>query len=533
MKQGHYFMICIVLLFTDCSGQNTTLVVSKRDITITKENTFSDLLLDSMMLEKFIMVQKIKDSSAFRLRNFYNSRNFQFAWFGNDGIEEQTLAFWNLHNNFINLTNDAAIKNKWLHEQMELLINDDTAFNASSNSIVETELQLTQHFFDFAKYAYEGKIDPKELQWHIPRKKINLMALLDSLIFNKGRHTAEWEPVNAQYKLMYKALNHYHEISLSGGWRNIELNDKRNYKLGDSALTIWQLKQRLQTEFDYNTNETSKIFTASLTEAVKMAQIRFGYKSNGTVTVALINALNVPVQQRIQQMVINMERMRWMPKESAGDRIVVNIPEFKMHVYGDSKKVFDVDIVVGMAANKTVVFNDLLKFVVFSPYWNIPRSIVRKEIVPAMRRSSRYLARKNMEQTGFSNGLPIIRQKPGANNALGRVKFIFPNSYSIYFHDTPSKSLFDEDKRAFSHGCIRLAEPKKMAVYLLRNQPEWTDRTINAAMSVSKEKWVTLDKPVPVIISYFTSWVDENGLLNFREDIYGRNKKMAEKLFEN
>jgi murein L,D-transpeptidase YcbB/YkuD len=227
-----------------------------------------------------------------------------------------------------------------------------------------------------------------------------------------------------------------------------------------------------------------------------------------------------------------MERMRWMPKEPSGNRIVANIPEYKLHVYEASKKVFDMDIVVGTEANKTVVFNDVLKYVVFSPYWNIPRSIIRNEIQPAMRKSSNYLARKNMEQTGFSDGLPIIRQKPGGANALGSVKFIFPNNYNIYFHDTPAKSLFGKEKRAFSHGCVRLAEPKKLAAYLLRNQPEWTSQKISEAMNASKEKWVTLKEPIPVVITYFTSWISSDGLLNFRDDIYGHDKKMAERLFE-
>jgi murein L,D-transpeptidase YcbB/YkuD len=220
-----------------------------------------------------------------------------------------------------------------------------------------------------------------------------------------------------------------------------------------------------------------------------------------------------------------------MPKEAEGTRVIANIPEYKVYVYEGAKKVFAMDIVVGTSANKTVVFNDKIQYVVFSPYWNMPRSIVRNEILPAMRRNSNYLARKNMEQTGTSNGLPVIRQKPGGSNSLGKVKFIFPNSYSIYFHDTPAKSLFSKESRAFSHGCIRLAEPSKMAEFLLSNQPEWTRAKITTAMNASTEKWVTLNEPVPVMITYFTSWVDENGLLNFREDIYGHDTKMAERLF--
>jgi murein L,D-transpeptidase YcbB/YkuD len=136
-----------------------------------------------------------------------------------------------------------------------------------------------------------------------------------------------------------------------------------------------------------------------------------------------------------------------------------------------------------------------------------------------------------MEQTGFSDGLPVIRQKPGAGNSLGKVKFIFPNTYNIYFHDTPTKSLFKEQSRMFSHGCIRLSQPEKLATYLLRNQPEWTSENIRSSMNASKEKWVKLNEPVPVIITYFTAWVDRNGLLNFRNDVYGHDSKMAELLF--
>lgn len=149
-----------------------------------------------------------------------------------------------------------------------------------------------------------------------------------------------------------------------------------------------------------------------------------------------------------------------------------------------------------------------------------------------MKRSRSYLQRNNMEVTGYSDGLPVVRQKPGNSNALGHIKFIFPNSYNIYFHDTPSRGLFNRQERAFSHGCIRLQQPFDLAVYLLRNQPEWTSKKIKAAMNSSKERWVTLDKTVGGFITYFTSWVDEDGLLHFADDVYGHDKKLAAHLFE-
>jgi murein L,D-transpeptidase YcbB/YkuD len=180
------------------------------------------------------------------------------------------------------------------------------------------------------------------------------------------------------------------------------------------------------------------------------------------------------------------------------------------------------NVVVGKSQNKTVIFSGGMKYIVFSPYWNIPTSILQKETLPAIKRSKNYLAKHNMEWNGGN-----VRQKPGPNNSLGLVKFLFPNSHSIYLHDTPSKSLFNEDNRAFSHGCIRLAEPQKLALYLLRNQPEWTPEKVSAAMNLGKEQYVPLKSSMPVIITYFTSWVDKVGKLNFRNDVYGRDKRLA------
>ena len=188
---------------------------------------------------------------------------------------------------------------------------------------------------------------------------------------------------------------------------------------------------------------------------------------------------------------------------------------------------------MGKAASSSVIFSDELEIIAFSPYWNVPYSIVKNEILPAMNRNSNYLASQNMEIVSNEGELPTIRQKPGAKNALGRVKFLFPNSFNIYFHDTPSKSLFEKDKRAFSHGCIRLKEPEKMANYVLRNQPEWTPEKIAEAMNSGDEKFVKVKDPIPVIITYYTAWVDEYGKLNFREDIYGHDKKLASKMFMN
>jgi murein L,D-transpeptidase YcbB/YkuD len=227
-----------------------------------------------------------------------------------------------------------------------------------------------------------------------------------------------------------------------------------------------------------------------------------------------------------------MDRMRWLPNTPSSDNlIVVNIPEYVLHMYEGKNKVWDMNVVVGKVGHNTMMFNGDLNQIVFSPYWNVPPSIVKNEILPAMGRNPNYIASQNMEVTGNSGGLPEVRQKPGQGNALGKVKFLFPNSFNIYFHDTPSKSLFDREKRAFSHGCIRLSDPTKMAEYLLRNQSEWTPEKIQEAMNAGTEKYVKLQKPVPVIITYYTAWVDDKGRMNFRDDIYKHDDKLAKKMF--
>jgi len=243
--------------------------------------------------------------------------------------------------------------------------------------------------------------------------------------------------------------------------------------------------------------------------------------------------MNIPVQQRIEQILINMDRMRWMPKEPKGDLIVVNIPEFVLHVMENNKKVFDMNVVVGKEGHNTMMFTGDLNQVVFSPYWNVPPSIVKKEILPAIDKNPNYLEEQNMEITGTVDGIPQVRQLPGEKNSLGKVKFLFPNSFDIYFHDTPAKSLFSQSKRAFSHGCIRLSDPEKMANYVLRNNPEWTPEKINEAMNSGDQKFVKVKKPIPVFISYYTAWVDENKTLNFREDIYNHDAELASKMFSN
>ena len=509
--------------------------ISARDRSINVSNSYSDLFLDSSAVEDFITRKNLPDSITRRIRSFYNARNYQFAWFSSDGLTEQALGFWNLHNHYTTYSGDTSLMDKSLKKKMDNLITIDTlSVNGTDKSMINTELTLTQHLIEYSLKNFEKDyIKRKELEHFIPLKKEDALTLADSLLTKKHKDDKYYEDVNESYKSLKDQLQKYYDITKNGGWQPVITSNKR-IKKGDSSPAIAEIKRRLQVTGDIVGTDTSQVFNDTLEIAIKNFQERHGYTPDGIITDALIKEMNVPAQTRLKQILINMERMRWMPSQPEGNMILVNIPEFVLHVFEGKKKAFDMDVVVGKEGHNTMMFTGNLNQIVFSPYWNVPPSIVRKEILPAMQKNPNYLAKENMEITGNGeDGLPDIRQLPGDKNSLGKVKFLFPNSFNIYFHDTPAKSLFKKDKRAYSHGCIRLSEPEKMAQYLLRNQPEWTTEKIEAAMNSGKEQFVRVKDPVPVFITYYTAWVDENGQMNFREDIYKRDENVAQKMFVN
>lgn len=506
--------------------------ISKRDKSINSSNSYSDLFFDSTAMEKFIQQKKLNDSIANRIRSFYNTRNYQYAWFSSDGLTEQARGFWNLHDYVTTYDVDTSLRDKALQKRMDNLIAEDTlSVSPGNKSFLNTELTLTQHFIQYILHNYEkGFVKRKEMERFIPRKKEDVMQLADSLLNKKHKDDKYFEDVNAAYSALKDQLNNYVAIAKKGGWPQIDLK-KKTLKKGTSTPEIAVIKKRLQITGDLAGNDSSSVFNDTLEAAVKNFQQRHGYSPTGVINESLVKEMNVPVIKRIQQIMMNMERMRWMAPRENGDLIEVNIPEFVLHAYDGNKKNFDMDVVVGKEGHNTMMFNGDLNQVVFSPYWNVPPSIVKKEILPEMEKNKNYLEKENMEVTGEEDGLPVIRQLPGEKNALGKVKFLFPNSFNIYFHDTPAKSLFNKDKRAYSHGCIRLKEPEKMAEYVLRNQSDWTPEKIEEAMNSGKEKFVRVKDPIPVLITYYTTWVDENGQLNFREDIYGHDSALASKMF--
>lgn len=281
-------------------------------------------------------------------------------------------------------------------------------------------------------------------------------------------------------------------------------------------------------------------YAGPIVDAVKVFQAHHGMQATGVVDPHTVAAMNVPLAQRLRQIALNLERWRWLPDDLGSRHLRVNIPAYYLDAYEDGRLVLEIRAVVGRKGDETPVFSDAMSHVVFSPYWNIPESIATGETLPALAEDEEYLERNNIEVVRVSgNQVEVLdpddvdwsdeeavkdvalRQRPGADNALGLVKFMFPNPFNVYIHDTPADDLFSRRGRSFSHGCIRIEDPVGFARYVLRDQPEWTAEAIDAAMHAGEEKHVRLTGEIPVHIVYFTAWADEEGGLHFRDDVYG------------
>ncbi|HRI22058.1 MAG TPA: L,D-transpeptidase family protein [Panacibacter sp.] len=525
-----YFLCCFVFACSSTNGKDKIATTdsippgSKNDATIPGNfSSQTTIKFDSTRISSFLEQYPLLKPIQANLFSFYRGRKFAFAWYDDDGLIEQAA---NLYNRMQNI-HDEGLPDKLPYKQeFTSLMNDDGTDSATGKPSVYAELMISAQYFVYASNVWQGISEKQTLaaEWYLPRKKLSYSNLLDSLL--SGKDLLDSAPVYRQYGLLKNELKKYKEIQSGGGFPLINA-DKKSYKKGDSSAVIDSIRKTLFITGDLNSNNGSNIFDDELETGVRNFQLRIGQKPDAVIGSAVLTELKVPVENRIQQIIVNMERSRWVPVSVQSNYIVVNIPEYQLHVYENDSLIWNMNVVVGQPAHKTVIFNGNIKYVVFSPYWNVPSGILNKEVLPGIKRNKNYLASHNMEWNGGH-----VRQKPGPNNSLGLVKFLFPNSYDIYLHDTPSKSLFGENNRAFSHGCIRLSEPEKMANYLLRNDSSWTKEKINAAMHAGKEKYVTLKETVPVFIAYFTAWVDRDGKLNFRKDVYGRDSRLDKMIME-
>ncbi|RZK31616.1 MAG: murein L,D-transpeptidase, partial [Hymenobacter sp.] len=435
----------------------------------------------------------------------------------------------------------------------------------------QADVALSGTYFAWASDYYRGVANPRDRKndaWKVKRNKIKLdRALLTILKERESTYPYyDFAPLHPEYTNLKKALALLRARQEAGGWPALPAGT--TLKPGASSPAVPLLRRRLLG--GENTGQTpaavaagatpvtnivapAEQYDARLVEAVKNFQRDLGLPPTGIVSGTTLAELNVPIQARIEQVVLNMERWRWLPKKFEPDYLLVNIPEYRLRVYEQGKQALTMRVIVGKTLTATPIFSDKMEYVVLSPYWNVPFSIIDKELRPKLTANPRgTLDRLDMEVVkGYGRKATVIdpttvdwanvtpqtfkytlRRRPGPKNDLGEVKFIFPNSNDIYLHDTPHNELFSQTKRNFSHGCVRVEEPVKLATYLLRNDPRWDQISIQDTIAERKEKYVTLKEKLPVYLVYLTAWADADGHPHFRDDIYGHDKALAKEYFE-
>ena len=426
--------------------------------------------------------------------------------------------------------------------------------------LVRLDILLTLGMMRYVADQHEGRIEPREVDpelfatardvevdWDALRKNAfeapDMKAFLD-----------QQAPPFLQYRELQKKLAEYRALAAKGGWPSISVGE--TLKPGMENPRVDMVRKRLAVTGDLAPeNMDSAVFDTALEEAVKRFQQRHNLTPDGAVGKQTAAAMNVPVETRIDQIVLNMERYRWLKRTLMGDRLVaVNIAGFEA-VAGKPGK-FDVTmpVIVGKTYHETPVFSDTIKYVVFNPFWNLTPSIARNETLPKLKKDSHYLKKHNMRIfKGWGPDAPEldatkidwskvskkdmnryrVRQDPGPDNALGTLKLVFPNKYNVYLHDTPAHGLFKKEQRAFSHGCIRMDRPAEMAAWVLGGEEKgWSLARVNEIIAGRKRQVVVLDQPVPVYILYRTAFVNpEDHTLYFYGDVYGRDKLLAKALF--
>lgn len=527
--KGLYLIVLLSILGIGAIACSVEKNESKADEKIKTQETVvyqkSSVPIDSLSIVNFFITYPNLKKYESEVMKLYQKHKFTQVWHDSDGTTEFS---YTVFDKYINIESE-GVKATFPYEEQLNLIFDQESENTLSQA--DTDVMITSLFMFYEEKVVAG-IDEKSTQsigWLLPRKEVSYAAILDSTLLRPDAINKDTHVMIGQYYKLRDVLQKYRTIEKNGGWNSIELDPKlKEYKVGDTASAVLQIKERLIITGDLKENNKTNKFDTELLTAVNKYQKRNGKIESKTITPNLINEMNVPISERIKTIIVNMERCRWMSPEikNAREFILVNIPSYNLAFIRDKKVALTSPVVVGKAMTKTVIFSGNMTNIVFSPYWNVPQSIINKEVKPGMAKNSNYLASHNMEWNGGR-----VRQKPGPRNSLGLVKFIFPNSNNIYLHDTPSKSLFEKEDRAFSHGCVRVGKPRDLAIAILAEDPNWTPEKIDAAMNKGVEYSYRIKNTIPVHIGYFTAWVNEEGEIQFFDDVYKRDNRLAELIY--
>ncbi|CAK0775619.1 L,D-transpeptidase YcbB [Gammaproteobacteria bacterium] len=396
-------------------------------------------------------------------------------------------------------------------------------------SMAELDILLTQTFLTYASHLGGWRVDQTkdvDPEWHVRRSFLDLPTTLESAIASDQIEETLFGllPTHPDYSRLKDALVRYRAQAAAGGFPRI-----------DGKGRSGGLRARLAAEGYLSGNESEAV----VRQAVKSFQRAHGQEPTGSLNGATVEALNVPASTRVHQIETNLERWRWLPHDLGKRHIMVNVPGYDLKAVDDGHTVLTMRVVVGKPYLRTPAFNAQVSYLVINPYWNVPPSIAGKELLPMLRKDPSYLSRHNMvisrrssnrtvgrgglSGLGSPNSPYLLRQRPGPKNPLGTIKFMFPNPFNVYLHDTSQRQLFARTERVFSHGCIRIEKPAELLEYVLGPNSRWNRKTLKST-DRSKEHIVSVPHPVPVHILYWTAWADEDGRVQFRKDIYGRDK---------
>ncbi|MFV2091528.1 MAG: murein L,D-transpeptidase [Hyphomicrobiales bacterium] len=474
---------------------------------------------------------------------FYEARQFQPIWFTDGEVKPGAQAV-------VDLFADAAT---------HALRPADYAFAGDALASLSggperqgqgaVEAALSVAALIYARHASAGRIDPAVLGRMVSQKPIaadpaSVMTGLMAAV-NPARYLEGMQPSGEDYKILRAA---YLKSMSAKSVEWLPIPGGKSMKQGVRDKRVPALRARLTEIGDYKAGELvaadrREIYDAELAKAVKVFQKRAGLSAEGIVGKKTLKALNASPANKREQLAANMERRRWLPDISTrtGRYVLVNQPEYRVRVFDNSEVIYTSKVIVGKSKYQTAEFSDQISYLVFNPYWNVPRSIATRSFLPNLKRDPQSMARKGFDM--FKGGREInpstvnwsevsrrgfnysLRQRPSRTNALGRVKFMFPNRYSIYLHDTPARSLFASNARSFSAGCVRVRKPMEFAMILLERDG-WTRARIDKAVKSGRNQRINLKIKVPIYLTYWTAWADNNGALQYRADMYGRDKKL-------
>jgi len=489
---------------------------------------------------------------------FYERRMYRPAWSEDDGpllqVDALVKAIHEADREGLRPTDYHLAKTEATLKEMRQNQEKKTPLNP--RRLVDLDLLLTDAFLVYGSHLLVGRINPETIdaEWLANRREADLVSILQTALDSNQIEEGlkKLLPPQPGYGRLKRALAHYRGVAAKGGWFTVP--DGPRMQKGDRGERVVALRTRLITTGDLAEEQLNngELFDDRLEEAVQAFQRRNGLDVDGMVGPATLAAMNVPVEERIRQIEINMERWRWLPQYLGERFILVNIANFELDVVENDQPVMTMRAVVGKNYRRTPVFSDRMTYLVLSPYWHIPQGIAVQDKLPLIRKDPDYLTKENIKvfqgwgaetkeidpktvdwsTVTAKNFNYRLRQEPGPQNALGRVKFMFPNKFDVYLHDTPSRELFVKTVRTFSSGCIRIEKPIELAEYLLRDDPKLTREKILTTIDKGVEQTVRLAEPTPIHLLYWTAWVDEDGTVHFRNDIYGRDKLLIEALQE-